>query len=316
MTNRTTRFPTAQREAPTGREALAGHRRRRNRRHASRTRHTAAVVWAATVALAATAVYAALPSGSGHDAAAPQRGAGAPSAAGDRASASPSPSAGPTTATPPSPWAPATTSAAPRVSASHTARATAPSRKRTAVSRPVRTGGTGPGGTAPTSAAGDLARFTREVTDLTNAERAKAGCGPLTVDSRAQKAAQVHSDDMVTRHYFDHPDPEGHHADYRLRAQGYSFSSWGENIAYGQPTPANVMHDWMNSPPHRENILNCLLQGDRRRRQLRFRRTLVGPRSSPRPRSRTRAVVPSPPRSATGAADRRGRNVTAFCDGV
>ena len=29
----------------------------------------------------------------------------------------------------------------------------------------------------------------------------------------------------------------------------------GENIAMGQPTPAAVMADWMNSKGHKENIL-------------------------------------------------------------
>ncbi|MDH6574403.1 CAP domain-containing protein [Kitasatospora sp. MAP5-34] len=118
-----------------------------------------------------------------------------------------------------------------------------------------------PGGTAAVTTAppatGTAAQFARQVADLTNTERAKAGCGPLTVNPQAQTAAQVHSDDMVARHYFDHPDPEGHHADYRLIAAGYSFSSWGENIAYGQPDPAAVVDEWMHSPPHRENILNC-----------------------------------------------------------
>ncbi|MGW7002229.1 CAP domain-containing protein [Streptomyces sp. NPDC054933] len=118
-----------------------------------------------------------------------------------------------------------------------------------------------PGGGADVPAAspatGTAAQFAQQVADLTNVERAKAGCGPLTVNAKAQSAAQAHSDDMVGRHYFDHADPEGHHADFRLRAAGYDPGSWGENIAYGQPDPAAVVKEWMNSPPHRENILNC-----------------------------------------------------------
>ncbi|MBV6701990.1 CAP domain-containing protein [Kitasatospora aureofaciens] len=117
------------------------------------------------------------------------------------------------------------------------------------------------GGAAPVTstppATGTGAQFAQQVADLTNIERAKAGCGPLTVNAQAQSAAQVHSDDMVARHYFEHPDPEGHHADYRLEAAGYRWSLWGENIAYGQPDPAAVVDEWMHSPPHRENILNC-----------------------------------------------------------
>lgn len=111
--------------------------------------------------------------------------------------------------------------------------------------------------TSAPPATGSAAQFAQQVADLTNVERAKAGCGPLTVDAKAHSAAQVHSDDMVARHYFEHPDPEGHHADYRLEAAGYQWSLWGENIAYGQPDPAHVVDEWMHSPPHRENILNC-----------------------------------------------------------
>jgi uncharacterized protein YkwD len=37
---------------------------------------------------------------------------------------------------------------------------------------------------------------------------------------------------------------------------GLRFSAAGENIAYGQRTPAEVMNDWMNSPGHRSNIMN------------------------------------------------------------
>ncbi|MEV8095846.1 CAP domain-containing protein [Kitasatospora sp. NPDC085879] len=95
------------------------------------------------------------------------------------------------------------------------------------------------------------------MTALTNAERAKAGCGPVTLDDRVSAAAMAHSDDMVARHYFEHADPEGRHADSRLRAAGYKPGWWGENIAYGQSDPAAVMDAWMHSEGHRANILNC-----------------------------------------------------------
>ncbi|MFH8387076.1 CAP domain-containing protein [Kitasatospora sp. NPDC018058] len=136
---------------------------------------------------------------------------------------------------------------------SSTARASKPAATATTGSR---SGGAAPATSTP-PATGTGAQFAQQVADLTNIERAKAGCGPLTVNAQAQSAAQVHSDDMVARHYFEHPDPEGHHADYRLEAAGYRWSLWGENIAYGQPDPAAVVDEWMHSPPHRENILNC-----------------------------------------------------------
>ncbi|WP_371482425.1 CAP domain-containing protein [Kitasatospora sp. NBC_00315] len=100
-------------------------------------------------------------------------------------------------------------------------------------------------------------RFVGRVAELVNEERAKQGCAPLTVNPALQSAAQAHSDDMAARHYFDHADPEGHHADSRITAAGYRWSRWGENIAQGQQDPAAVMTAWMNSPGHRANILDC-----------------------------------------------------------
>lgn len=107
-------------------------------------------------------------------------------------------------------------------------------------------GGNGGGGT-----------LVQQVVSLTNAERAKNGCGALTVDSRLQAAAQGHSDDMVARNFFDHTDPSGRSPGDRITAAGYRWSTYGENIAYGQRTPAAVMSAWMNSSGHRANILNC-----------------------------------------------------------
>ncbi|WP_380283133.1 CAP domain-containing protein [Kitasatospora purpeofusca] len=110
-----------------------------------------------------------------------------------------------------------------------------------------------PGGSANGS-------FAQQVVELVNAQRSQAGCGPLGIDSRLTTAAQVHSDDMADRNFFDHASPEGRHADHRIEAAGYRWSTWGENIARGQKDPAAVMESWMNSPGHRANILNCSFQ--------------------------------------------------------
>jgi len=69
-------------------------------------------------------------------------------------------------------------------------------------------------------------------------------------------AAQQHSDDMANRNYFSHTTPEGVTFDKRENNAGYP-SPGGENIAQGQTTAQQVMTDWMNSPGHRANILNC-----------------------------------------------------------
>lgn len=96
-----------------------------------------------------------------------------------------------------------------------------------------------------------------QVVTLTNAQRVKAGCKPLKVDPRLNLSAQRHTADMANRNYFEHEDPEGHDFADREKAAGFVGDSGGENIAMGQTSAAEVMNDWMNSPGHRRNILDC-----------------------------------------------------------
>lgn len=150
--------------------------------------------------------------------------------------------------------APGSTAGAPEpgkpTAAPTTAPATAPTTAKPSPTAPRPTATTAPGGSSNSS-------FAQQVADLVNDRRSQAGCGPLTVDPKLTAAAQVHSDDMADRNFFDHASPEGYHADHRIEAAGYRWSSWGENIARGQKDPAAVMESWMNSPGHRANILNC-----------------------------------------------------------
>ncbi|MFD3518020.1 sigma-70 family RNA polymerase sigma factor [Streptomyces sp. NPDC058657] len=97
----------------------------------------------------------------------------------------------------------------------------------------------------------------QEVVALINSERAKAGCSPVTSNGLLATAAQRHSQDMIARGYFDHTSPDGDGPGERVTAAGYKWSTYGENIAAGQSSPAKVMETWMNSPGHRANILNC-----------------------------------------------------------
>jgi uncharacterized protein YkwD len=94
---------------------------------------------------------------------------------------------------------------------------------------------------------------------ITNQQRAANGCGALTVDARLTAAAQKHSADMSAGGYFDHDSQDGRTFDQRIRAEGYP-SPGAENIAQGQRSAQEVMDDWMNSPGHRRNILDCSLR--------------------------------------------------------
>jgi uncharacterized protein YkwD len=97
----------------------------------------------------------------------------------------------------------------------------------------------------------------RGVVALTNNARARAGCGPVTLSPRLSYAAWLHSRDMAGRGYFSHGSPGGSSPGSRVNSVGYRWSTYGENIAWGQRSAPEVMGDWMSSPGHRANILNC-----------------------------------------------------------
>ncbi|MEU6368063.1 CAP domain-containing protein [Streptomyces sp. NPDC046931] len=100
------------------------------------------------------------------------------------------------------------------------------------------------------------ASTTAAVLDLVNQERAKVGCTPVSASSELTVLAQAFSDDMATRNFFDHIDPNGKDPWDRAASLGIT-DLGGENIARGQATAQEVMDAWMNSPGHRANILNC-----------------------------------------------------------
>lgn len=55
---------------------------------------------------------------------------------------------------------------------------------------------------------------------------------------------------------FSHVRPDGSSCFTALQQKNVSYYSAGENIAYGQTSPAQVMNSWMNSEGHRANILS------------------------------------------------------------
>ncbi len=97
--------------------------------------------------------------------------------------------------------------------------------------------------------------YADQVVSLVNAERAKAGLSALTVDSSLQAAADVRAREIETS--FSHTRPDGTSFATAIKAQGITYRTAGENIAYGQRTPEEVVNAWMNSEGHRANILNA-----------------------------------------------------------
>lgn len=96
--------------------------------------------------------------------------------------------------------------------------------------------------------------YAEQVVALVNEERAKAGLSALTMDADITAAANVRAKEI--KQSFSHTRPNGSSFSTVLKEQGVSFRGSGENIAWGQKTPEQVMDGWMNSAGHRANILN------------------------------------------------------------
>lgn len=97
---------------------------------------------------------------------------------------------------------------------------------------------------------------------LHNEIRADRGLPRLREDARLRRAAVAHSQDMVSRRYFEHTTPAGVTMVDRIRAARYVPRnvgwSLGENLAWGTgrlATPRSIMRAWMDSPGHRANVV-------------------------------------------------------------
>lgn len=90
-----------------------------------------------------------------------------------------------------------------------------------------------------------------------NALRAKAGCGPLKLNTALTAAARGHARAMAEQNFFGHTGKDGRGFASRIRSQGYRYGLAAENIAAGQPTVDRAVQAWLKSPGHKRNILNC-----------------------------------------------------------
>ncbi len=97
--------------------------------------------------------------------------------------------------------------------------------------------------------------YVLKVVELVNKERKSAGLNPVTLNTDATTAAQVRAEESSV--FFSHTRPNGTSFATALKDAGVSYRSCGENIAWGQKTPEQVMEGWMNSTGHRANILNA-----------------------------------------------------------
>ncbi len=103
-----------------------------------------------------------------------------------------------------------------------------------------------------------VARMESGIRQCANSRRAAAGMKPLATGAKLGEAARYHAQKMAKAPFFSHVDPSGRGPADRIAlfAGSGAFTATGENIAAGQRSAGGVCQAWMQSPGHRDNILN------------------------------------------------------------
>ena len=88
--------------------------------------------------------------------------------------------------------------------------------------------------------------FAKEVLDLVNVERTKRGLNPLAMgDAKLQAAANERAVEVAQ--VASHTRPDGTNCFTVLKEYGVDDTATGENAAWGEASPEEVVADWMNS---------------------------------------------------------------------
>jgi hypothetical protein len=95
----------------------------------------------------------------------------------------------------------------------------------------------------------------QQLMDATNEDRAQHGLAPLRWDPALARAAQAHASEMVRHGELSHQYAGEPELAERAGRDGAHFSTVAENVAVA-PNPQAVEAEWMQSPPHRHNILD------------------------------------------------------------
>jgi hypothetical protein len=92
--------------------------------------------------------------------------------------------------------------------------------------------------------------------NLINEARQEKNLTPLALNNKLATAAELKTEDMINKDYFEHTSPSGVTPWYWFKIAGYNFTYAGENLAMDFFETDAVFQTWMNSPSHRDNILN------------------------------------------------------------
>ncbi|CAF1482842.1 unnamed protein product [Adineta steineri] len=91
-----------------------------------------------------------------------------------------------------------------------------------------------------------------------NRYRRSANLAPLAASQRLRHAAQSHANYMAQTRQMSHQENVNGRGTVseRVTQTGFRWSGVAENVAAGHTTTDDVMTAWMNSPGHKQNILN------------------------------------------------------------
>ena len=96
----------------------------------------------------------------------------------------------------------------------------------------------------------------QKVIDQTNKKRQELGLAPLKYNSQLSESATKKAQDMFANNYWAHTSPTGTTPWDFFKSVGYKYLAAGENLARDFYDTDSLMKAWMNSPTHRDNIVN------------------------------------------------------------
>lgn len=92
--------------------------------------------------------------------------------------------------------------------------------------------------------------------NMVNEDREELGLSQLSENSLLTQAASLKAQDMIQKNYFSHWSPGGISPWHWIKEAGYNYKYAGENLAMGFIDASEVHQAWLNSPTHKENLLN------------------------------------------------------------
>lgn len=96
----------------------------------------------------------------------------------------------------------------------------------------------------------------KKLIELTNIEREKKGLPVVKENEALDRAAELKAQNMFAENYWAHFAPSGKSPWDFILGAGYKFTFAGENLAKNFYSSDDVVKAWVESPTHRDNLLN------------------------------------------------------------